>query len=325
MCFRHSVLVAISGALLTAAPQDSQSSPAPAIAEEALPNGVLNLSFEPVNRGDLVFVSVANYPDISHSYRISPDGSISIPALKEPLKIAGLAPRAVENAVTQALLEAKLLVNPVVSVAVLEYRSRPVQVSGAVKHPITVQALGDMRLLDALAKSDGLASDAGFDIAVLQGGADGTAQTELHIPVRALLDGSKPELNISLHGGEQIRVAPAGKLYVVGNVKAPGAFPVTDADGLSVLKAVGLSQGLLPFSQENALLYRLVPETGKRIELTVPIKDILKHRAADVRLEATDILYISDHPGKRLAVNVLERIAGVGTAAATVATWRSLE
>ena len=182
-----------------------------------------------------------------------------------------------------------------------------------------------MRLLDALAKSDGLASDAGFDITVLQGGADAAAQTELHIPVRALLDGSKPELNVALHGGEQIRVAPAGKLYVVGNVKAPGAFPVTDADGLSVLKAVGLSQGLLPFSQENALLYRLVPETGKRIELSVPIKDILKHRAADVRLEATDILYVPDHPGKRLAVTVLERIAGVGTAAATVATWRSLE
>jgi polysaccharide export outer membrane protein len=325
MCFKYSLVLVITGALLTAAPQDSQSSPAPTVTEDAPPSGTFNLTFEPVNCGDLVQLSVANYSDISRSYRISQDGTISIPAFLEPLRIAGLTPHAVEMAVTKALLDAKLLVKPIVSVVVLEYRSRPVQISGAVKHPITIQALGDMRLLDALAKSDGLASDAGFEITVLRTGADTGVQAELRIPVRELLDGSNPELNIPLHGGEQIRVPRAGRLYIVGNVKAPGAFPITDADGLSVLKAVGLSQGLLPFSQEYALLYRLVPETGKRTELTVPVRDILKHRAADVLLQASDILYIPDHAGKRLAVTVLEKLAGVGTTAATVATWRSIE
>ncbi len=119
-----------------------------------------NMSYEPVNPGDLVYVYVADYPEITRSYRVSQNGSISIPVFKEALVVAGFTPSAVETAVAKKILDAKLLVRPVVSVAVLEYRSRPVQISGAVRHPITIQALGDMRLLDALAKSDGLDSDA---------------------------------------------------------------------------------------------------------------------------------------------------------------------
>jgi polysaccharide biosynthesis/export protein len=321
MYFQYSALLLLAGALTMSA-QDLRV-PASAMTE-ADSAAVMrsNMAYEPVNPGDLVYVYVADYPEITRSYRVSQNGSISIPVFKEPLVVAGFTPSSVETAVVKAILDAKLLVRPVVSVAVLEYRSRPVQISGAVKHPITIQALGDIRLLDALAKSDGLDSDAGSEILVLRPGSEASTEPELHIPVQALLNGSDPQLNIELHGGEQIRVPRAGKLYVVGNVKNPGVFPFTEADGLSVLKAVGLCQGVLPFSHDDAILYRLVPETGKRIEITVHLREILKHRSADIALQPNDVFYVLDYAGKRLAANVIDKITGMGTAASTVLMWR---
>ena len=44
-----------------------------------------------------------------------------------------------------------------------------------------------------------------------------------------LIDAADPEMNLPLSGGEEIRVPEASKIYVVGNVKKPGAFPMRDA------------------------------------------------------------------------------------------------
>ncbi len=41
--------------------------------------------------------------------------------------------------------------------------------------------------------------------------------------VKQLMTGSDPGLNVPLEGGEEIRVPEARKIYVVGNVKKPGA------------------------------------------------------------------------------------------------------
>ena len=53
-----------------------------------------------------------------------------------------------------------------------------------------------------------------------------------------------------------------------------------EADGLTVLKVIGLSQGVLPFSRENAIVYRLAPGGTQRTEISVPVRAILKHHAA---------------------------------------------
>ena len=42
------------------------------------------------------------------------------------------------------------------------------------------------------------------------------------------MDSSDPTLNIELEGGEEVRVPEAGRVYVVGNVKKPGAYLIKD-------------------------------------------------------------------------------------------------
>src|SRR5664279_2604215 len=153
----------------------------------------VNLSYEPVGSGDLLSILVTSCPEASRSYRISPDGTISLALVPRPLRVAGLVPSAIETAVAEELAHARILLAPVVAVSVLEYRSRPVSVVGAVKRPLTFQALGTVKLLDAIARAEGLSPEAGPVIVITKSPAGATA---LQISTKQLLSGTDPSLNI---------------------------------------------------------------------------------------------------------------------------------
>jgi polysaccharide export outer membrane protein len=278
--------------------------------------GTANLSFEQIGPGDLLTIFIANSPDNSRSVRVAADGTISLPSLKDPIQVVGLFSTEVEKVIVAALTANKILMEPIVSVSVAEYRSRPVTVVGAVKTPITIQAIGGLHLLDAIAKADGLAPEAGSQIIVSKPGINGSPDYVQRIPVAALMNRSDPALNILLAGGEEIRVPTAGKFFVMGNVKEPGAYPISEGEGSSVLKALALCQGTLSYSQQEAFIYRTDPAGTHRQEISVPLRLIMKRQAADVHIEPNDILYIPENPGKRMTASVLERLAIVGGAAA---------
>jgi polysaccharide export outer membrane protein len=70
------------------------------------------------------------------------------------------------------------------------------------------------------------------------------------------MSGKDPSLNIVLEGGEEIRVPEALKIYVVGNVKKPGAIPVRDNSETTVLKLLAIVEGVTPYYQNIAWIYR---------------------------------------------------------------------
>jgi polysaccharide export outer membrane protein len=215
-----------------------------------------------------------------------------------------------------------VLVEPIVSAGVLEYRSRRVSVVGAVRMPCNFQAVGEVRLLDAIAHAQGFLNEAGPELIVSFPSQQEGERAPLHIPIRALLAAKDPSLNIILHGGEEIRVPEAPKLFIVGNVRTPGAYPLADPDGSTVLKALALSQGGLPFSARRAYIYRLTGDSGKREEITVELRQILHRKEPDVPLQANDILYIPDNPKMRLTAGMLDRMSGFGSSVASgIIVW----
>ena len=305
------VLISVAFFASAAATPEPQDPPAAQAAAAA------NLSFEQIGPGDLLVIYVANSPEDSRSVRVAADGSISMPSLKDPIQVVGLFSTEVEKVIVAALTANKILVEPVVSVSVAEYRSRPVTVVGAVKSPTTIQAIGGLRLLGAIAKADGLTPEAGSQIIVSKPGVSGSPDYVQHIPVAALMSRSDPSLNLLLAGGEEIRVPTAGKFFVMGNVKEPGSYPISEGEGSTVLKALALCQGILSFTQNEAFIYRTNPAGAHRQEIPVPLRQIMKRQASDIHIEPDDILYIPENPGRRLTANMLERLAGVGGAAAT--------
>jgi polysaccharide export outer membrane protein len=272
-----------------------------------------NLGFEPVGPGDLIYISVSGSPELSRSARVTTDGKLMLPLLHEGVAVGGFTPAKIAEAVSAELVKEKILVEPIVSAAVLEYRSRRVSVVGAVRMPGNFQAVGEMRVLDAIARAQGFTPDAGPEVIVSFPDGGGSEKSPLAIPLKALLAAKDPSLNIILHGGEEIRVPEAPKLFVVGNVKMPGSYPLADPDGSTILKALALSQGSLPFTAKRVYIYRLIAATGKREEIPVELRQILHRKSPDVALQANDILYIPDNPKLRLSAATLDRMAGFGS------------
>ena len=272
--------------------------------------GRANLPAQRIGVDDLVAVSVYRSPELTRTVRVDAEGGITLPLLAEPVPAAGLMPKELEVGIADALKRGGILVNPIVEVTVAEYASRPVSVMGAVKKPLTFQAVGRVTLLDALARAEGLAPDASQEILVTLPRPDpATPALVRRIPVKALIDRADPALNLTLTGGEEIRVPQAGFIFVVGNVHKPGAYPIPDPKHATVLKLLAMSEGLAPYARKLAYIYRDDPSTGAKHEIEIELARIMKRQSPDVPLRINDILYLPDNTGKRATLKVLDRAA----------------
>ena len=201
-----------------------------------------NLPALPIGANDLIAVSVYDAPELTRSVRVSADGFIRLPMLKKLVQAQGLMPAQLESAIAKALQDELIIVDPFVTVTVAEYNSHPISVTGAVRQPLIFQATGPVTLLDAITRAGGLSQEAGPEILVTrsQAGPSGAASALVQrISAKKLLDAADPALNIVLNGGEEIRIPEGGKVYVVGNVKVPGAFPMGDGTETTVLQDDG--------------------------------------------------------------------------------------
>jgi polysaccharide export outer membrane protein len=132
--------------------------------------------------------------------------------------------------------------------------------------------------------------------------------------VHGLISGEDAALNLHLEGGEEIRVPEAGRVFVLGRVKKPGAFFITDGSESSVMKALALSEGLDTFPSHKAYIYRVEGSNGGRNEIPIELKNIMNRKSPDVPLLANDILYVPDATGARASLKVLETSIGIGAA-----------
>ena len=125
-----------------------------------------NLPAQKIGSNDLLSISVYGAPELTRTVRVSAEGFIRLPMLKQKVEAKGLMPSDLEAKIAAALDTEKILVEPVVTVTIAEYHSRPISVAGAVKLPLTFQALGQTTLLEALTRAQGLSSEAGTEILV---------------------------------------------------------------------------------------------------------------------------------------------------------------
>ena len=287
----------------------------PEISTTTLP---LNLPAQKIGPNDLISVSVYDAPEFTRAVRVGADGLIRFPMLMARINARDALPSELETTIAEALMRENLIVDPFVTVAVVEYASRPINVTGAVRKPLTFQAVGPVTLLDAIARAEGLSADAGPEILVSRPGPDPTEEAGRlvqRIPVKALMEASDPTLNLKLAGGEEIRIPEVGRVFVVGNVHKPGAFPVQDVSETTVLKMLAMSEGLIPFASKQAYIYRREGAAGPKTEIPVELRKIMERKSPDVQLMANDILYVPDNTGRRTTLTALEKILSFGSTA----------
>ncbi len=120
----------------------------------------------PIGRDDLIGILVYDAPELSRTVLVDANGKIRLPMLEKHIQAAGLYPEELEKSIRTALVDEQILTDPIVTVSVVESRSRPINVVGAVRTPVSFQAIGTVTLFDALSRAGGLTENAGSEILV---------------------------------------------------------------------------------------------------------------------------------------------------------------
>lgn len=231
---------------------------------------------------DQLEITVFGHTNLSGSYTVSADGSISFPLIGE-VPVGGRTTRDIEAAITQRLADG-FLKSPQVSVRVTEYRSQRVFVMGEVGQPGPVALTGSLTLLEALANAGGPSKTAGTEVIVLRRNeARDSAPGPLSIgqpgsrEVARIgledLQGGRIKENIALQDGDTILVPTAEPVFVLGQVKTPGPVPYTR--DLTVFKALSLAGGATDLASTRRIhVIRIV--RGEKQEVKVKLTDLLQ-------------------------------------------------
>jgi polysaccharide export outer membrane protein len=137
------------------------------------------------------------------------------------------------------------------------------------------------------------------------------------VNLNELMESGDAVNNIILQAGDIVTVPHAGIVYVLGAVGKPGGFILTnDRSQMTTLKMLALAGGLNHTAKSNHAVIIRRDRQGQQHEQTVDLKKVVERKAEDVRLEASDILYVPDSTAKRALYQAGAAAIGVGTGVA---------
>jgi polysaccharide export outer membrane protein len=285
----------------TTPPADSETMK-PRPATPVAPQTVANDIDYRVGPGDRLSVSVLQMPDMKTTVRVSQQGAISLPLLGI-VHVSGLSASQIETKLADELRRTYVR-DPQVSVQVEEIESHPISVVGAVAEPGTFQVRGPMHLLAVLSLAKGVTETAGNRVLVMR--AD--SSTPVDLDLRQVLESGDPSLNVIVHPGDVVKVSAASMIYIVGEFKKPGAFPMPRGDRLTVLRALALGEGLGPTAAKKDAVIMRTDATGKQTEIEIRLDRIIKAEEPDPILQANDVLFVPGSGGKAAAQATLNAL-----------------
>lgn len=243
---------------------------------------------------DLLEITLLGVPEINKLVvRVSEEGRITLPLLGA-VDVGDLTKFELERKLA-SLAGERVVLHPQVTVHILEYLSRRVSVVGAVEKPGPFELLGRRTLLAILSEAGGLTKDAGDEIIVIRSLASGETKT-VRIPVEGLFVRGDPELNVTLEPGDVINV-PIDRLvtiYVFGQVRSPGALQVRRSSLPTLTQAIAQAGGFTDRANRAKVKVRRRDESGKELEITVNVRDILRGKVKDVPLRENDTVYVPE-------------------------------
>ncbi len=170
MALMAGLLAGCSGSQAPVVPAASTSEAGPVIAA-ALDSGADGVAGYRLGPGDQIRLTVVRHADLSGQFEIDGEGFLAMP-LVGGIRSAGLTPRALENAIEDQLRNGGYLVNPQVSIEVLNYR--PFYIIGEINNPGSYQYVNGMTVTNAVALAGGFTyrADQG-DMSITRGGSNG--------------------------------------------------------------------------------------------------------------------------------------------------------
>ncbi|RPI51809.1 MAG: hypothetical protein EHM55_18010 [Acidobacteria bacterium] len=230
---------------------------------------------------DVVNVVVWNQKDLSGEYVIEADGMLTVPLIGS-VQAEGLTLRAIEAALKRQLSDG-FLRDPQVSVSILQYHSRRVYVVGEVKQPGTYPLTRNTTLIEVLTRAGATLNAMTGEVTVVRPRADrkiagpvlpdqGHAADVIRIDLRDLESGIVAR-DLTLRDGDTIVVPDQEKVYVMGEVRNPGAYSVPR--GTTLLQLISIAGGLTDRGAVGRTrAYRHV--NGEKKEMKLKVDDVVE-------------------------------------------------
>lgn len=268
-----------------------------------------------IGQGDVISVSVADAPEFGGKFRVSDSGVIQIPGVSSPLPAEGQTSIELSNSIKDALIDAKQLRDPQVTLFIDEFHGRTVTVLGAVTKPGVYPLEKKTTVLEALSLANGPLPNAGSTVTIVRGRASAeTTDTPVGsvaiVDMNKLLKGNDLAANVEVQTGDIISVSNAEVVYVVGAVTKPGGFALPDpASGMSVVQAVAMAQGFTKVAATHrGLILRESTNGAARQLISVDVAELLDGKQTDMLLAPNDILFIPES-GTKKTLNVMGEVA----------------
>lgn len=294
------MLVAASAFGQFAGPALSTSSSESRAPASALTAHYLDVKIMP---GDVITIATYGAPELStmtttsidstsgsggsvNGLKVGSQGEIVLPYLGV-VKVGGLTPAEAAAFLAQQLKDKGILVDPQVTVSLVDSPTRVITVVGEVQKPMPVPAFGQLRLLDVISACGGFTTLASHTITVRRSGDP--------VPITILL-GTDPtstdETNIPLMAGDTVIVPKVGSVFVVGQVKTPSAIPLSSNSPVTVMRAIAMAGGLnYGAALSKVVVIRRTPD-DQHVQIQMDLKKVMKGKQKDIALASDDVLWV---------------------------------
>ena len=333
--FDHVAMMRMAGiAIVLLASFQGLAPAAAAEAEATIPAQSVNQGMErrPYRLGpdDQVFVEALHVPIAKdRPLRIDSSGYLTVP-LAGRVEAAGRTVEQLQNDLIEKLRP--FIRKPEVSVSIAEYHSQPVSVAGPVNNPGVYQLQGYRTLMEILSMAGGAKPEAADTVRItrrVQCAAlplasvrrDTAGQYVVgEVSLQNLLEAKNPTENPEICPRDVITLARAPLVYVMGEVRKPGGFPLREREQTSVLEAVSMAEGLLHTASASGVrILRMRPDGAARTEIAINLKNIQNGTAPDVPVQPNDILVVPNNTPRNAMLRAAEAAVQMGTG---VVIWR---
>ena len=295
------IVMVVMGASTTGAQEQGQS-PVSGSPGGVDSQGIRNYLLGP---GDVLDVRVFGQADLSSTVEIDSDGNISsLPFLETPIRAQCRTEKEVQKDIATAY--AKYIKNPQISVLVKERKSRqPSIITGAVRSPMQVFMMREVRLHELITKAGGWTDRASGMIEIMHTQApmcatDGVFQKaalaekgNFGMALYKITDlkAGKEEADPVIWPGDVVTVREGDPVYVTGMVVKPTELIIRDK--LTLTHAIAMAGGPLRMAKTSDV-HILRQKEGGQDDLKFNLDAIRKGKAADVELKPFDIVALDE-------------------------------
>jgi polysaccharide export outer membrane protein len=262
-----------------------------------------------IGSGDLLHVQVFDTPELEQHARVTDSGELPL-IMGGPVRVSGLAPIEASRVIAAALKDGHFLLTPRVLVTVEEYATQKVSVLGEVRVPGAYAIATPRSILDVLSLAGGLTEAADRKIIIQRRSSSQTLAYFVSNKPGTALDTA-----VSVNPGDTVLVPKAGIVYVLGDVRQPGGYTMTNNDAqLSILQLVARAGGINNTAVPSRA--RLIRRSASSYtEIPLQLSSMQKGSSPDLPLQPDDIVYVPFSYLRNFAASASGIAATIGSAA----------